>query len=70
MTITEPMVLPPDVELVPVDELSEEIRAQFDHHPGDHALTRPRSRAPSTIVDSNTARLLGTFRTPTRIVDA
>ena len=49
---------------------SEELRAQFDHQPGDHALTRPRSRAPSTIVDSNTARLLGTFRTPMRIVDA
>jgi serine/threonine protein kinase len=70
MTITEPMILPPDVQLVPVEELPEELRAKFEHRPGDHALTRPRSRAPSTIVDRDTARLLGAFRKPTRIIDA
>lgn len=70
MTIAEPMLLPSDVELVPVDDLPDEVRAQIEHRPGDHALTRPRSRTPSSIVDANTARLLGAFRTPTRIVDA
>jgi serine/threonine-protein kinase len=64
------MLLPPDVELVPVEDLSDEVRAQFQHRPGDHAVTRPRARTPSTIVDRNTARLLASFRTPTRIVDA
>jgi eukaryotic-like serine/threonine-protein kinase len=70
MTIADPMLLPPDVELTPVEELPEEIRAQFTYHQGDHAVTRPRARSTSSIVDANTALLLGSFRTPTRIVDA
>ncbi len=70
MTIAEPMLLPSDVELTPVEDLPEEIRAQLTFRPGDHAVTRPRARSASSIVDANTARLLGSFRTPTRIVDA
>jgi len=70
MTIADPMLLPPDVELTPVEELPEEIRAQFTYRHGDHAITRPRARSTSSIVDANTALLLGSFRTPTRIVDA
>jgi hypothetical protein len=70
MTIADPMVLPPDVVLVPVDELPEEIRAQVEHRPGDHAITRPLARTPSSIVDRRTAQMLDAFRTPTRIVDA
>lgn len=70
MTIAEPMLLPSDVELTPVEDLPEEIRAQLTFRPGDHAVTRPRARSASSIVDGNTARLLGSFRTPTRIVDA
>jgi serine/threonine-protein kinase len=70
MTIADPMLLPPDVELTPVEELPEDIRAQFTYRHGDHAVTRPRARSTSSIVDANTALLLGSFRTPTRIVDA
>jgi eukaryotic-like serine/threonine-protein kinase len=70
VTIAGPMLLPPDVELTPVEELPEDIRAQFTYHQGDHAVTRPRARSTSSIVDANTALLLGSFRTPTRIVDA
>ena len=70
MTIADPMLLPPDVELTPVEELPMEIRAQFTYRQGDHAVTRPRARSTSSIVDANTAQLLGSFRTPTRIVDA
>lgn len=70
MTIAEPMLLPSDVELTPVENLPEEIRAQLAYRPGDHAVTRPRARSASSIVDGNTARLLGSFRMPTRIVDA
>lgn len=70
MTIAEPMLLPSDVEVTPVEELPEEIRAQLTYRAGDHAVTRPRARSTSSIVDGNTARLLGSFRTPMRIVDA
>ena len=70
MAIAEPMLLPPDVELTPVEQLPEELRAQFAYRAGDHAVTRPRGRSTSSIVDANTALLLASFRTPTRIVDA
>jgi serine/threonine-protein kinase len=70
MTIADAMLLPPDVELVPVEDLPEDIRVQLTYHEGDHAITRPRARSTSSIVDANTALLLGSFRTPTRIVDA
>jgi len=68
--ITDPVVLPVDVELVPIDSLPEELRSQVEHVAGDVAVTRPRSRTPSAIVDSATADLLEAFRTPTKIVDA
>ncbi|HEX8939197.1 MAG TPA: lanthionine synthetase LanC family protein [Candidatus Limnocylindrales bacterium] len=70
MSIGEPMLLPPDVMIVPVESLPADVRTRLDHKPGDHALTRPLTRTASTIVDANTARLLGSFQTPTRIVDA
>jgi eukaryotic-like serine/threonine-protein kinase len=70
MSIADPMLLPSDVELVPVETLPPELLAQVEHKPGDHALTRPRSRTPSIIVDAGTAKLLESFRVPTRIVDA
>ena len=68
--VTDPVVLPPDAALVRVDDLPDDLRAEIDHQPGDHALTRPLSRHPSTIVDLETAELLEEFRSPTRIIDA
>jgi len=70
MAITDPMVLPADVILVPVTELSEKVRKQFDSADGDYAITRPHSRTPSKIVDSYVAELLKEFRTARTIVEA
>ncbi len=70
VTITEPILLPADVVLVPVEELPVETREQLEHNPGDYALTRPQTRTTSSIVDRSTAGLLERFRAPTRIVDA
>ena len=70
VTITEPILLPADVVVVPVDELPEETREQLEHKPGDYALTRPHTRMTSSIVDESTAGLLERFRAPTTIVDA
>ena len=47
MAITDPLVLPPDVLLVPVGDLPEEVRRQLTFEEGDYAVTRPRSRTPS-----------------------
>ena len=70
MAITDPLVLPPDVLLVPVADLSEDVRRQLTWEEGDYAVTRPRSRTPSRIVDAGAADLLGQFRSPVTIVDA
>lgn len=65
-----PLVLPPDVVIVPVRDLERQLRDQIEHGAGDYSVTRPRSRTTSSIVDADTAALLEAFRTPTTIVDA
>lgn len=70
MAITDPLVLPPDVILVPVAELPEELRRQLGSEEGDWAITRPRSRTPSRLVDADSAELLSLFKEPRTIVEA
>jgi serine/threonine-protein kinase len=70
MAVLDPLILPPDVLIVPVDKLDSEVRAQIEHRAGDFSVTRPRSRTTSSIVDAKTAALLEAFRTPATIVDA
>ncbi len=70
MVITDPLVLPEDVILLPVAELPEQVRARFTYDEGDYAITRPRSRVPSKIIDDQTANLISRFREPTTIVQA
>ncbi|HEX7185407.1 MAG TPA: lanthionine synthetase LanC family protein [Thermoanaerobaculia bacterium] len=70
MAITDPLILPPDVVLVPVADLPEEVRRKFEHDEGDWAITRPRSRTPSRIVDARSAELLQEFRAPRTIAEA
>ena len=55
MHITDPLVLPADVILVPVKDLPESVRQQVEAEEDDYALTRPRSRTPSRIVDHHAA---------------
>jgi len=70
MAITDPLVLPADILLVPVKDLSETVRRQVVAEEGDYALTRPHSRTPSRIVDAHAAELLKEFRKPVTIVQA
>ncbi|HEX2086227.1 MAG TPA: lanthionine synthetase LanC family protein [Solirubrobacteraceae bacterium] len=70
MSVLDRFVLPPDVTIAPVAELPEGVRDQVDGTEGECAVTRPRTRAQSSIVDARTAALLETFREPTSIVDA
>src|SRR5450631_1931811 len=70
MLMTEPMVLPLDLLVVPVKDLPDNVRQQVQAEEGDFALTRPNSRTPSRIVDSAAAELLEHFRTPVTIVEA
>src|SRR3954471_9107870 len=70
MTMFDPLVLPIDVDIVPVARLPGALRSQIDHGPDDYSVTRPHTRTPSTIVDARTVTLLETFRSPSTIVDA
>lgn len=70
MDVLDLFVLPSDVVIVPVAGLARDLREQFDHGPADYAVTRPRTRTTSSIVDTKTVALLETFRTPATIVDA
>ncbi len=71
MAITDgPMVLPADLVLAPVAELPVDLREHVQAEGGDWVVTRPRSRAPSQIVDSQAAQLLREFQRPKRIVEA
>src|SRR5206468_525699 len=68
--VTEAFVLPADVIIVPVAELSEELRGTLDAPDGEFLVSRPGARTGSRIVDEQSADLLERFRSPARIVDA
>lgn len=63
------VVLPEDVQIVPLSEMSAQVRGQVSGEDSDFALTRPRSRVPSKVIDANSATLLRQFRTPKTIVE-
>lgn len=69
MTLSGSLLLPPDVLLVPVTELHPTLRHGLACEPGDVAITRPRGRARSLLIDRDAASLLERFRQPARISD-
>jgi serine/threonine-protein kinase len=70
MPITDALVLPDDVLIVPVAELPAHVRDQVACEEGEFAVTRPRARTPSRIIDAQAAALLEEFRRPQTIVAA
>jgi eukaryotic-like serine/threonine-protein kinase len=68
--ISGPLVLPADVLLVPVADLSQAARLQLNCQDGDVAITRPRLRTPSRLVSAGAAELLREFATPSTVVEA
>lgn len=70
MSIKGPVVLPKDVLILPVSELSARVRRDLTSKPGSFAVTRPRGRSTSKIVDAAAAELLEEFRTPQLAVEA
>ncbi|TKB89332.1 MAG: hypothetical protein E8D40_17505 [Nitrospira sp.] len=70
MWIESAFVLPADVILASVEDVPVSSANRFEYREGDFVLTRPRSRMPSMIVDTQTARLLEMFRAPATLVDA
>jgi eukaryotic-like serine/threonine-protein kinase len=68
--ITAPVALKSDVLIIPVSELDPATRKSIDCNDDDFALSRPRSRTTSTVIDPPTAALIEQFRKPRTIVEA
>lgn len=70
MAITDALVLPGDVLLMPLAELPDALRRRLPVLQGGFALGRARVRASSRVISRDAAELLRCFRTPTRIAEA
>jgi eukaryotic-like serine/threonine-protein kinase len=70
MSAKESYILPADVILVPVSKLSPGARERIEYDDGDFAISRPRSRAGTRIIDARGATLLQRFRQSRPIVEA
>ncbi len=70
MSITDPWILPKGIVITPVEDLAPKLREQVEAHDGDFAVSRPQSRTPSRILDSQSAALLREFETPKTIGQA
>ena len=70
MPITERLVLPVDVALTPVAELSAGVRTRLKARDGEYALTRPRGRAHAKLVSAPGAALLAEFRQAKLVAEA
>ena len=68
--LTVPFLLPPDLLVIPVTELSAASREKLDAADGDFAITRPKSRTASSVVDADSADLLQRFRSARTIIEA
>jgi predicted Ser/Thr protein kinase len=68
--VKERLRLPDDVLLIAVRELSADSRRGITCSDEDYVITRPHSRTPSKIVDSQGAALLREFHEPRTVVEA
>jgi eukaryotic-like serine/threonine-protein kinase len=63
-------ILPKDVVILPVAKLAPGWRRQIPHGQGDFAVSRPRLRRSSQILNEEAANLLLEFQQPSRIAEA
>lgn len=70
MSANTPFVLPADVTITPVAELSLLLRKQLGAKGNEFAIGRPHARAVSRLLDRAGADLLSVFRTPMTIAEA
>lgn len=70
MADPDDLLIHPDVLIQPVGRLSVEIRRRLNAEDSDFTVSRRRSRRPSSVIDSASARLLEQFRTPHTLAEA
>jgi len=69
MPVTDKLVLRPDVLFIPLSEMDEATRQQLGMADG-FALTRPKSRTPSKVLDDAAAKMVRHFKEPMTIAEA
>ncbi len=70
MDIATRLILPSEVRLTPVAQLSGALRDRIDCEESDFAVSSPNARISSTVVDTDTAGLLDRFRRPCTLTEA
>jgi hypothetical protein len=70
VSLLSPLLLPSDVELVPVGDLAEETRRRLAGPDDAWALTRRGLRSGSLVIEASAAELVRAFRTPRTLCDA
>ena len=69
MSLTDELVLPEDVRVIPVAQLTAAVRDEIGSADG-FAITRPLGRSTSSVVGPEVAELLGEFRSPSTVAAA
>ena len=69
MRASDLFVLAQDVELIPVNSISEEWRKKFEYDAGDVVITIQNSRINSKVISAEFAELLEEFRSPKTIAE-
>src|SRR5258708_17073401 len=64
------LVLPADVEMLPVSDLPPHVLKPLNASESDFLVWRPRSRSLAQVLDANSATLLNEFRWPCTVVQA
>src|SRR5262245_31368369 len=59
--ITEPLVLPSDVTILPVARLATRLQARLKANAAGYAVTRPQGRSRAKLIDAAGAALLEEF---------
>jgi len=69
MAITEPLILPSDVTILPVTRLAARMRRRLRADAAGYAIIRPQGRSRAKLLDARGAALLEEFRSAKRVAD-
>src|SRR5579863_2493255 len=70
MAVTDLFCFNRNFQIIPISELSENVRSKFSTDEGDSVISSKISRTTSLVIDETTADLLDQFQTPITIVQA
>ena len=69
MSITEPLILPSDVTILPVTRLATRMRRRLRADAAGYAISRPQGRSRAKLLDARGAALLEEFKSAKRVAE-